>query len=61
VSIVSEKSFVFPEFANPRDDEDMVDLVMKSFPPSFDSFVESLCLIGETQTLALEKMSTFLL
>jgi len=42
----------------PVDDEDMVALLMRSFPLSFDSFVESLHLLGENQQLTFEKLLT---
>ena len=40
------------------DDEDMVALLMRSLSPSFDSFVESLHLLGENQQLTFEKLLT---
>ena len=42
----------------PMDEEDMVALLMRSFPLSFNSFVESLHLLGENQQLTFEKLLT---
>ena len=48
----------FFSIKKPVDDEDMVALLMQSLSPSFDSFVESLHLLGENQQLTFEKLLT---
>ncbi|KAH9291933.1 hypothetical protein KI387_042879, partial [Taxus chinensis] len=45
----------------PVDDDDMVALILNSLPFSYDSFVEALHLMGESQTLTFDKVSSYLL
>lgn len=43
------------------DDEDLVALVLNSFPPSYESFVEGLHLMAKIQSLTFDKFNYYLL
>ncbi|KAH9307812.1 hypothetical protein KI387_035723, partial [Taxus chinensis] len=45
----------------PVDDDDMVALILNNLPFSYDSFVEALHLMGESQTLTFDKVCSYLL